>query len=118
MRQVTGGGKVAQVYAIRQAIAKSIVAFVTPLNPFLSFICRPYPGISYHQKFVDEVSKREIKVRVCAAFCIMRNHALMPCTRIIIVVVVFVLMSAATLLPPSSPLPHPLSRNAMQCIIS
>jgi ribosomal protein S9 len=30
MRQVTGGGKVAQVYAIRQAIAKSIVAFVTP----------------------------------------------------------------------------------------
>jgi hypothetical protein len=71
--QVTGGGKVAQVYAIRQAIAKSIVAFVTPLNPFLSFTgiplhrCRSYPGISYHQKFVDEVSKREIKVLMLRA---------------------------------------------------
>lgn len=36
-----GGGPVAQVYAIRQAIAKSLVAF--------------------HQKFVDEASKKEIK---------------------------------------------------------
>ena len=36
-----GGGPVAQVYAIRQAIAKSLVAF--------------------HQKFADEASKKEIK---------------------------------------------------------
>jgi len=39
--RVRGGGPVAQVYAIRQAIAKSLVAF--------------------HQKFVDEASKKEIK---------------------------------------------------------
>ncbi|KAJ1977396.1 40S ribosomal protein S16 [Dimargaris cristalligena] len=38
---VRGGGHVSQVYAIRQAIAKAIV--------------------SYYQKFVDEVSKKEIK---------------------------------------------------------
>ena len=36
-----GGGPVAQVYAIRQAISKSLVAF--------------------YQKFVDEASKNEIK---------------------------------------------------------
>lgn len=36
-----GGGSVAQVYAIRQAVAKSLVAF--------------------YQKFVDEASKNEIK---------------------------------------------------------
>lgn len=39
--RVTGGGHTSQVYAIRQAIAKSIVA--------------------YYQKFVDEHSKNEIK---------------------------------------------------------
>ncbi|KAJ1972719.1 40S ribosomal protein S16 [Dimargaris xerosporica] len=36
-----GGGHVAQIYAVRQAIAKALVA--------------------YYQKFVDEVSKKEIK---------------------------------------------------------
>lgn len=36
-----GGGPVAQVYAIRQAVSKSLVAF--------------------YQKFVDEASKNEIK---------------------------------------------------------
>lgn len=36
-----GGGQVAQLYAIRQAISKAIVA--------------------YYQKFVDEASKKEIK---------------------------------------------------------
>ncbi|KAF0972344.1 hypothetical protein FDP41_009247 [Naegleria fowleri] len=36
-----GGGKVSQVYAIRQAIAKAL--------------------ISYYQKYVDEASKRELK---------------------------------------------------------
>ncbi|KAG2389196.1 hypothetical protein C9374_014596 [Naegleria lovaniensis] len=36
-----GGGKVSQVYAIRQAIAKALV--------------------SYYQKYVDEASKRDIK---------------------------------------------------------
>jgi len=36
-----GGGQVSQVYAIRQAVAKAIVAF--------------------YQKFVDEASKQEIK---------------------------------------------------------
>ena len=39
--RVKGGGHVAQVYAIRQAIAKSLVA--------------------YYQKYVDETSKQEIK---------------------------------------------------------
>jgi len=39
--RVKGGGYTSQIYAIRQAIAKAIVA--------------------YHQKFVDEHSKREIK---------------------------------------------------------
>merc|ERR1712183_892668 len=39
--RVKGGGQVAQLYAIRQAISKAIVA--------------------YYQKFVDESSKKEIK---------------------------------------------------------
>ncbi|CAB0033726.1 unnamed protein product [Trichogramma brassicae] len=39
--RVNGGGHVAQIYAIRQAIAKSLVAF--------------------YQKYVDEASKKEIK---------------------------------------------------------
>ena len=39
--RVRGGGTTSQVYAIRQAIAKGIVA--------------------YYQKYVDEQSKREIK---------------------------------------------------------
>ncbi|XP_073476351.1 small ribosomal subunit protein uS9 [Aquarana catesbeiana] len=39
--RVKGGGHVAQVYAIRQAISKSLVA--------------------YYQKYVDEASKKEIK---------------------------------------------------------
>merc|ERR1711973_108224 len=39
--KVKGGGHVAQVYAIRQAIAESLVA--------------------YYQKYVDEASKQEIK---------------------------------------------------------
>ena len=37
-----GGGRIAQVYAIRQAIARGLVA--------------------YYQKYVDEQSKQEIKV--------------------------------------------------------
>jgi small subunit ribosomal protein S16e len=39
--KVRGGGQVAQVYAIRQAVGKAIVA--------------------YYQKYVDEASKNEIK---------------------------------------------------------
>merc|ERR1712100_143002 len=39
--RVSGGGHVAQIYAIRQALAKSLVA--------------------YYQKYVDETSKKEIK---------------------------------------------------------
>merc|ERR1711869_136972 len=39
--RVKGGGNVSQMYAIRQAIAKAIVA--------------------YYQKFVDEATKKEIK---------------------------------------------------------
>merc|ERR1712209_157571 len=39
--RVKGGGHVAQVYAIRQALSKSLVA--------------------YYQKYVDEASKKEIK---------------------------------------------------------
>ncbi|KAJ8476201.1 hypothetical protein OPV22_019928 [Ensete ventricosum] len=39
--RVRGGGKTSQIYAIRQSIAKALVAF--------------------HQKYVDEQSKKEIK---------------------------------------------------------
>lgn len=39
--RVNGGGHTSQVYAIRQALAKAVVA--------------------YHQKYVDEASKKEIK---------------------------------------------------------
>ena len=39
--RVRGGGKTSQIYAIRQALAKSVVA--------------------YNQKFVDEAAKKEIK---------------------------------------------------------
>ncbi|ODM95864.1 40S ribosomal protein S16 [Orchesella cincta] len=39
--RVKGGGHISQIYAIRQAIAKAIVA--------------------YYQKYVDEASKKEIK---------------------------------------------------------
>ncbi|XP_077994269.1 small ribosomal subunit protein uS9 [Glandiceps talaboti] len=39
--RVKGGGRVAQIYAIRQAVSKSLVA--------------------YYQKYVDEASKKEIK---------------------------------------------------------
>ncbi|XP_039258314.1 small ribosomal subunit protein uS9-like [Styela clava] len=39
--RVRGGGRVSQVYAVRQALAKSLVA--------------------YYQKFIDEASKKEIK---------------------------------------------------------
>ena len=39
--RVTGGGQTSQVYAIRQAIAKAIIA--------------------YYQKYVDEQSKNELK---------------------------------------------------------
>jgi len=44
--RVSGGGHVSQVYAIRQAIAKSIVA--------------------YYQKFVDEHSKNQLKQALTA----------------------------------------------------
>lgn len=39
--RVRGGGHVAQIYAVRQAVSKALVA--------------------YYQKFVDEASKKEIK---------------------------------------------------------
>ncbi|KAL1930100.1 hypothetical protein VTP01DRAFT_1254 [Rhizomucor pusillus] len=39
--RVSGGGQVSQIYALRQALAKAIVAF--------------------YQKYVDEASKKEIK---------------------------------------------------------
>ncbi|GFS43816.1 40S ribosomal protein S16 [Trichonephila inaurata madagascariensis] len=39
--RVSGGGQVSQIYAIRQAISKALVA--------------------YYQKYVDEASKKEIK---------------------------------------------------------
>merc|ERR1711924_294222 len=44
--RVKGGGFTAQIYAIRQAIAKSLVA--------------------YYQKYVDEESKRDIKETIMA----------------------------------------------------
>ena len=43
---VKGGGHVSQVYAIRQALAKAIVAF--------------------HQKYVDEASKQELRDKLVA----------------------------------------------------
>ncbi|MDP2437526.1 MAG: uS9 family ribosomal protein [archaeon] len=44
--RVKGGGNVAQIYAIRQAIAKSIIA--------------------YNQKYVDEASKQKLKEIILA----------------------------------------------------
>jgi small subunit ribosomal protein S16e len=44
--RVTGGGHTSQVYAVRQAIAKAIVA--------------------YYQKYVDEQSKNELKKALIA----------------------------------------------------
>eukprot|EP01024_Parvocaulis_polyphysoides_P064578 TRINITY_DN7515_c0_g1_i1.p2 TRINITY_DN7515_c0_g1~~TRINITY_DN7515_c0_g1_i1.p2 ORF type:complete len:147 (-),score=20.98 TRINITY_DN7515_c0_g1_i1:302-742(-) len=44
--RVRGGGHVSQIYAVRQAIAKAIVA--------------------YYQKFVDEQAKQEIKQQLLA----------------------------------------------------
>lgn len=44
--RVTGGGHISQVYAVRQAIAKAIVA--------------------YYQKYVDEQSKNELKKALIA----------------------------------------------------
>lgn len=44
--RVTGGGIVAQIYAIRAAIAKSVVA--------------------YHAKYVDESSKNELRAKLLA----------------------------------------------------
>ncbi len=44
--RVKGGGRVSQVYAIRQAIAKAVVAF--------------------YQKYVDEASKNEVKAVLLA----------------------------------------------------
>lgn len=44
--RVKGGGRVSQVYAIRQAIAKAVVAF--------------------YQKYVDEASKNEVKAVLIA----------------------------------------------------
>ncbi|RPA77816.1 ribosomal protein S9 [Ascobolus immersus RN42] len=44
--RVTGGGHTSQVYAIRQAIAKSLIA--------------------YYQKFVDEHSKNQLKAQFLA----------------------------------------------------
>lgn len=42
--RVRGGGKVSQLYAIRQAIAKGVVA--------------------YYQKYVDEATKKELKEKI------------------------------------------------------
>ncbi|KFY25581.1 hypothetical protein V491_01674, partial [Pseudogymnoascus sp. VKM F-3775] len=44
--RVTGGGHTSQIYAIRQAIAKSLVA--------------------YYQKFVDEYAKNQLKAAFVA----------------------------------------------------
>eukprot|EP00276_Gloeochaete_wittrockiana_P008718 CAMPEP_0184652048 /NCGR_PEP_ID=MMETSP0308-20130426/9708_1 /TAXON_ID=38269 /ORGANISM="Gloeochaete witrockiana, Strain SAG 46.84" /LENGTH=155 /DNA_ID=CAMNT_0027086671 /DNA_START=2 /DNA_END=469 /DNA_ORIENTATION=+ len=44
--RVTGGGSTSQIYAIRQAISKALVA--------------------YHQKYNDEFTKREIKNKLLA----------------------------------------------------
>ncbi|KAJ3186141.1 40S ribosomal protein S16, partial [Entophlyctis luteolus] len=44
--RASGGGSTAQIYAIRQALAKAIVA--------------------YYQKYVDEASKRELKATLVA----------------------------------------------------
>ena len=49
--RVRGGGYVAQIYAIRQAVCKGVVA--------------------YYQKFVNETEKRQIK---CIYFLIQNNY--------------------------------------------
>ncbi|KAI9659905.1 MAG: 40S ribosomal protein S16 [Bathelium mastoideum] len=50
--RVSGGGHTSQIYAIRQAIAKSIVGL----------LCVPtYFMVAYYQKYVDEHSKNQLK---------------------------------------------------------
>ena len=58
--RVTGGGHTSQIYAVRQAIAKSIVR--------IFHLRRNEPGrlmggtqIAYYQKYVDEHSKNQLK---------------------------------------------------------
>ena len=54
--RVSGGGRIAQIYAIRQAVARAIVA--------------------YYQKYVDEQSKQEIKV--CSRLRLQLEGPLVP----------------------------------------
>ncbi|KAG9835831.1 ribosomal protein S9, partial [Aureobasidium melanogenum] len=57
--RVSGGGHTSQVYAIRQAIAKSIKE--EELEE-----CNTYTWIAYYQKFVDEHSKNQLKQALVA----------------------------------------------------
>ena len=61
--KVKGGGHVAQVYAIRQAVAKALVAYYQKCK--LSFIFMRLSSIDHFEfiivEDVDEASKQEIK---------------------------------------------------------
>ena len=67
--RVGGGGHVAQVYAIRQAISKALVAYYQKCKPFIKAFYLNYyknqKNIKYLIKTpfsdVDEASKKEIK---------------------------------------------------------
>lgn len=66
--RVRGGGHTSQVYAIRQAIAKSIVRLSTPdhcRSERKSNMMLPIQ-IAYYQKFVDEHSKNQLKQALVA----------------------------------------------------
>ena len=81
--RVRGGGHTSQVYAIRQAIAKSIVSihlkpwFTTPKRISLCAMCRLLLDarafadlsdlqIAYYQKYIDEHSKNQLKQALVA----------------------------------------------------
>ena len=58
--KVKGGGHVAQVYAIRQAIAKSLVAYYQKCNMLTLFTWITFVTFLFSPD-VDEASKQEIK---------------------------------------------------------
>ncbi|KAK5741537.1 40S ribosomal protein S16 [Elasticomyces elasticus] len=70
--RVRGGGHTSQVYAIRQAIAKSIVRPSSPKRPSrqqrdCEEQCLTSENqIAYYQKYVDEHSKNELKQALIA----------------------------------------------------
>jgi small subunit ribosomal protein S16e len=59
--RVTGGGHTSQIYAVRQAIAKSIVGLAQLWIDGQTANSPCYVKVAYYQKYVDEHSKNQLK---------------------------------------------------------